>query len=169
MYRKCSFLFFSYASSLRHSMNCIEIKCHWVFFSLEFTMKSETTINNSILLSLLAALALAWNNKVCGGWNFTLPNLSVFPYILWGKYHPTPILLWQSYSLNIMALVGVGIISIFKLKYHYRSQWCWRKSCTKRTEPAQKIVVNELWWIITPSEWVNVCCTFYVHSAQQII
>ena len=48
------FSFSFYASSLRHSM--ISIKFHRVF-SLEFTMKSEISINYvySILLSLLAA------------------------------------------------------------------------------------------------------------------
>ena len=49
-----------------------------------------------------------------------------------------------------MALVGLGIIPIFKCKHHMH---CKSRdigeSCTKRTEPAQKMI-GELRRIITP-------------------
>ena len=49
-----------------------------------------------------------------------------------------------------MALVGLGVISIFKCKRHYKSRDI-GESCTKRTEPAQKMMIGELRRIITPS------------------
>ena len=58
-----------------------------------------------------------------------------------------------------MALVGLGIISILKCKRHCKSCDI-GESCTKRTELAQKMMIDELRWIITTSEWVYVCCTF---------
>ena len=42
-----------------------------------------------------------------------------------------------------MVLVGLGVISIFKCKRHYKSRDI-GESCTKRTEPAQKMMIGEL-------------------------
>ena len=49
-----------------------------------------------------------------------------------------------------MALVGLGVISIFKCKRHYKSRDI-GESYTKRTEPPQKMMIGELWRIITLS------------------
>ena len=48
-----------------------------------------------------------------------------------------------------MALVGLGVISIFKCKRHYKSRDI-GESCSERTEPAQ-MMIGELRRIITPS------------------
>ena len=37
-----------------------------IMFSLEFTFKSETSINNSVLFALPTAECLAYSGKVCG-------------------------------------------------------------------------------------------------------
>ena len=42
-----------------------------------------------------------------------------------------------------MALVGLGVISIFKCKRHYKSRDI-GESCTERTEPVQKMMIGEL-------------------------
>ena len=49
-----------------------------------------------------------------------------------------------------MAVVGLGVISIFKSKRHYKSRDI-GESCTERTEPAQKMMIGELRQIIIPS------------------
>ena len=64
-----------------------------------------------------------------------------------------------------MALVGLGVISIFKCKRHYQSRDI-GESCTKGTEPPQKIMIGELSPI-----WVSLCllyflCTFHEVSLQ---
>ena len=41
-----------------------------------------------------------------------------------------------------MALVGLGVISIFKCKRHYKSRDI-GESCTERTEPPQKMMIGE--------------------------
>ena len=46
------YFFFFFASLLRHSMHSTEIPLG--IFSVEFTMKSVTSCNNSMLLALLA-------------------------------------------------------------------------------------------------------------------
>ena len=53
--QKVSFSF--YASSLRHSIDSTEIPSS--IFSLHFTIKSKTSINNSMLFALPAAQVLA--------------------------------------------------------------------------------------------------------------
>ena len=58
-----------------------------------------------------------------------------------------------------MALVGLGIISIFKCKRHYKSRDIGESSTKKRTEPSQKIMIGKLRRIITPSGQVYVYCT----------
>ena len=56
--QKASFsFFFFYASLLKLSMNSIEMPLS--IFSLEFIMKSKTSINNSMLFALPAAQVLA--------------------------------------------------------------------------------------------------------------
>ena len=42
-----------------------------------------------------------------------------------------------------MALVCLGVISIFKCKRHYKSRDI-GESCTERTEPPQKMMIGEL-------------------------
>ena len=49
-----------------------------------------------------------------------------------------------------MALVRLGVISIFKCKRHYKSRDI-GESCTERTEPPEKMMIGELRRIITPS------------------
>ena len=54
IYRKChSFFFFFNTSSLRHFMDSTEMSLS--IFGLEFTTKSKTSINNSMLFALPAA------------------------------------------------------------------------------------------------------------------
>ena len=54
-------------------------------------MKSETSINNSILL--LHLQHKFWL-KIVSSQNFILPNVSVvFQYNLWDKYHQTPMVI----------------------------------------------------------------------------
>ena len=57
--QKATFFFFFYTFLLRISW--ILQKCHWEFFSLEFTMKSE--IIASTLLALPATQVLVWQLK----------------------------------------------------------------------------------------------------------
>ena len=88
--------FFFYVSSLRHSMDSMEML--WKIFILEISMTSKTSFNNSILLVLPAAQVLAYNSEFCGSWKFNLPNVSVvFPYISWDKY-------LQAYVLSMVVL-----------------------------------------------------------------
>ena len=67
-----------------------------------------------------------------------------------------------------MALVGLGVISIFKCKRHYKSRDI-GESCTKRTEPAQKMMVGELRRLSLPLDefmFVVLLCIFHEVSLQ---
>ena len=59
-----------------------------------------------------------------------------------------------------MALVGLGVISIFKCKRHYKSHDI-GESCPKKTEPAQKMMISEL--SLPLGEFI---CTFHEVSLQ---
>ena len=51
--------------------------------------------------------------KFCGSQNFIFPNISVvFPYILWDKYHQTPILL--------MVVLRSTILYWFKINFNFQ-------------------------------------------------
>ena len=61
-----------------------------------------------------------------------------------------------------MALVGLGVISIFKCKRHYKSRDI-GESCTERTERPQKMMIGELRRIITPlGEFMFVVLFMYI-------
>ena len=60
-----------------------------------------------------------------------------------------------------MALVGLGVISIFKCKRHYKSRDI-GGSCTKRTQPSQKMMIGEL--SLPLGEFMFI--VLYVHSMK---
>ena len=109
-----SVLFIFFTSSLRHSMNSIEIPLS--IFSLEIIMTSKISL--PCLLYLQHKFWLKMESLLVAKISTSQMCQLLFSYVSWDKYHQTPILLWQSYSLN--DVLGLGVISIFKCKCHYR-------------------------------------------------
>ena len=64
-----------------------------------------------------------------------------------------------------MALVGLGVISIFKCKRHYKPRDI-GESCTERTEPPQKMMIGELSLPLGEFMFVVLLCTFHEVSLQ---
>ena len=145
MYKICPFFFF--ALPLRHSMHSTEIPLS--SFSIEFTMKSETSINNSMLLSLLKfwlKIASLLAAKILTSQTYQLfsPNIS------WRKYQ-TPIL-FMVVLFYWMAFVGLRVI---KCKHHYKSR-------DIGEDDGPRIMANY------HSLWVSLrlLCTFHAVSLQ---
>ena len=121
MYRICPLFF--YTSSIRHDgfhRNTFEYYSAWNVPSnlklASITLSCFLYLQHNLWLKMVSFVVAEISSSQMY-WLFS------HTYILWHKYHQTPItfIMVVLFSKWPLPLVGLNIISIFKFRHHYRS------------------------------------------------